>query len=252
MSDNAQVDGHFLMLSPKVTGFIKKVNVVEGQKVKEGDLLIEIDQRDFQYILEQMQGELVSKQAIKDDAEKNAQRMTTLFSNGAVSQQQRDAARTAMMESKANFDAINAKVEQAKLNLENTIIKAPIDGFIAKKSAEESQLASIGTPLLGFVGGKQRWVVANLKETQIEFIHAGAKAEVYVDAYPNKSFHGIVESVSSATGALFSLLPPDNATGNFTKVVQRIPVHILLQDLTEQDIELLRLGLSAEVKIRKN
>jgi membrane fusion protein (multidrug efflux system) len=194
---------------------------------------------------------LVSKEAIKDDDQKNSQRMSSLFSSGAVSQQQRDAARAAMMESKANFDSINARVEQAKLNLENTIIRAPIDGFIAKKSVEEAQLAVVGTPLLGFVGAKERWVVANLKETQIESIGPGAKAEVYVDAYPNQKFQGTVESVSAATGALFSLLPPDNATGNFTKVVQRIPVHILLKDLSDHDIELLRLGLSADVKIRK-
>ncbi|MDH4467006.1 MAG: HlyD family secretion protein [Bacteriovoracaceae bacterium] len=251
-TDNAQIDGHFFMLAPKVSGFIKKVHVKEGQKVKEGDVLVEIDARDFQYSLDQMQGEMVSKQATLEDAKKNAQRMISLFASGAVSQQQRDAARSLMLESQASYESLSARVSQAKLNLENTFIKAPMDGFIAKKSVEEGQLASVGTPLFGFVGSKQRWVVANLKETQIESIHPGSKAEVSIDAYSGKTYFGVVESISAATGSLFSLLPPDNATGNFTKVVQRIPVHILLQNLNESDIEILKLGLSAEVKIRKN
>lgn len=251
-TDNAQIDGHFLMLSSKVSGFVKNVYVVEGQKVKAGEDLVAIDARDFEYNLAQMQGEMVSKKAIKDDAEKNAVRMESLFKSGAVSQQQRDAARAMMLESKANYDALNAKVQQAQLNLENTMIKAPMDGFIAKKSVEVGQLASMNTPLLGFVGADQRWVVANLKETQIDAIHPGSIAYVQVDAFPDLEFHGVVENISAATGALFSLLPPDNATGNFTKVVQRVPVHILLQDLSVSDIEKLRLGLSAVVRIKKN
>ena len=126
-----------------------------------------------------------------------------------------------------------------------------MDGFIAKKSVEIGQLIAPGIPLIGFVGAEERWVIANFKETEIDKIHVGNEAHVDVDAIPQKTFKGKVVSLSAATGATFSLLPPDNATGNFTKVVQRIPVKIALENLSDQDIAELRAGLSAEVKVRK-
>jgi membrane fusion protein (multidrug efflux system) len=146
---------------------------------------------------------------------------------------------------------MNAQVAQAELNLENTKIKAPSDGFIAKKSVEVGQLAAAGVPLIGFVDAGERWVTANFKETEISDIHPGNRVWVDVDAISGKTFTGKVESLSSATGATFALLPPDNATGNFTKVVQRVPVRIHLENLTPEDVEMLRAGLSADVKVEK-
>jgi membrane fusion protein (multidrug efflux system) len=107
-------------------------------------------------------------------------------------------------------------------------------------------------PLIGFIDGGSRWVTANFKETEIEGVKVGAKADVDVDAISSRKFHGIVESISSATGATFTLLPPDNATGNFTKVVQRVPVRIRLENLSATDIRILRAGLSAGVKVLKH
>jgi membrane fusion protein, multidrug efflux system len=136
--------------------------------------------------------------------------------------------------------------------LEYTKIKAPSNGIIAKKSAEIGQFANPGVPLVGFVDTDERWVIANFKETEIEYIKNGEQAIIDVDAYTNKKYFGTVFSMSSATGATFTLLPPDNATGNFTKVVQRVPVKIKFDKLTEKDIEKLRNGLSVIVKVRKN
>ena len=138
----------------------------------------------------------------------------------------------------------------ANLNLEYTKITAPSDGKVGKRSFEVGMLASPGQPLLGFVEGNERWVVANIKETDMALVTEGKKASITVDAVPGKEFEGVIESISPTTGATFSLLPPDNATGNFTKVVQHVPVRIKLLNLTEKDSDRLQAGLSAEVKVR--
>jgi membrane fusion protein (multidrug efflux system) len=250
-SDNAQVEAHSVMLAAKVGGYVTTVNVVEGQRVKKGDLLVEIDKRDYENTLLQVKGELTSVEARKRDAEKNLGRISQLYKSGAVSQQQFDQSSAAFAEVNAKYEAVAAQVDQAQLNLENTSIRAPSDGFIAKRSVEVGQLASPGVPLIGFVDASERWVTANLKETEVEGVHVGSSVEVQVDAISDKDFHGKVVAVSSATGATFALLPPDNATGNFTKVVQRIPIKIELENLSERDVESLRAGLSAVVKVRK-
>lgn len=250
-TDNAQIDARTVMLASKVSGFIKTINVKEGQEVKSGDLLLEIDDRDYQNTLKQVKGDLNSLEAKKKDAERNFNRLSELYKKEAISQQQYDQAQALYNELRSKYDSLSAQVAQAELNLENTKVKAPKDGFIAKKSAEIGQLATPGVPLFGFVDSHEREIVANFKETDIAAIKVGAKVKIEVDAIPSKSFEGSVESLSSATGSTFTLLPPDNATGNFTKVVQRIPVRIKFENISADDIKLLRAGLSATVKVRK-
>lgn len=250
-TDNAQVEAPTVMLGFKVSGYVTEVKVVEGQKVEAGEILAELDKRDYQNALKTSQGELVSIEAKRRDAEKNYNRYRQLFSGGAISQAQFDTSNANYFEIKAKHDALSAQVSQAELNLENTTIRAPEKGFIAKKSVEKGQLAAPGVPLFGFVGATERWVTANFKETDIDEVRVGAKVSVDIDAL-SKDFTGTVQSISAATGATFTLLPPDNATGNFTKVVQRVPVRIQFKDLNEKDIEVLRSGLSAEVKVYKH
>lgn len=251
-TDNAQIEAPVVMLAAKVPGYIVDVKVVEGQKVKSGDILAEIDSRDYQNTLKQVQSELSSLESRRRDAERNYQRISELYKQSAVSTQQYDTATANYSEVKSKYEAVSAQVDQAKLNLENTKIKAPMDGSIAKKSVEVGQLASAGVPLIGFVGGSERWVMANFKETEIGSIKVGNSVDVEIDAIGGKSYHGSVSALSAATGATFTLLPPDNATGNFTKVVQRVPVKIKLENLADADLELLRAGLSAFVKVKKN
>jgi membrane fusion protein (multidrug efflux system) len=248
-TDNAQVDGHFLMLAAKVGGYVNTVNIHEGQKVAKDEVLVEIDGRDYENTLRQVSGELTSVEAKKADSERTYHRISSLYSKGVVAQQQYDNASTAYADAKAKWDAVSAQVAQAKLNLENTKIRAPSDGFIAKKSVEVGQLAAPGVPLIGFVDAHERWVTANFKETDLDRVKPGAHVKVTVDAIDGHTYFGQVETISSATGATFTLLPPDNATGNFTKVVQRVPVRIRLEKLTEKDMEDLRVGLSAFVKV---
>ena len=124
--------------------------------------------------------------------------------------------------------AARAARDQIALQLSYTRVTAPDGGIISRRSVEAGQSVQIGQPLLSIVPLDSIWAVANLKETDIGDIRIGDPVDVEVDAYPGHHFSGRVESISPATGAKFSLLPPDNATGNFTKVVQRIPVRIRL------------------------
>jgi membrane fusion protein (multidrug efflux system) len=250
-TDNAQIDANTVMLAAKLGGYITKVNIDDGQRVKKDDILVEIDDRDYQNAYQQLSNQLVSLDARRKDAEKNFRRLQELYSKGAVSQAQFDSASATYAEVKAQYEALAAQVAQAQLNLENTKLRAPSDGIIARKAAEVGQLASPGVPLVGFVSSDGRWVIANFKETEIEDIHVGSKASVSVDAIGSRSYQGEVTAISPATGATFTLLPPDNATGNFTKVVQRVPVKIKITNMTDADLPLLRAGLSAVVKVRK-
>jgi membrane fusion protein (multidrug efflux system) len=139
-----------------------------------------------------------------------------------------------------------ATLEAARLQLSYATIKAPVSGTVSKKSVEVGQLVQAGQPLLAIVQGHDAWVTANFKETQLSRMHPGQPVEIEVDAYPGVTFHGKVESLAPATGARFSLLPPDNATGNFTKVVQRVPVKIAFTD-PQDPKHPLRVGMNTTV-----
>ncbi len=251
-TDNAQIEGHSIILSAKIGGHIKKVNIVQGQKVKKGEILVEIDDRDYNNSLKQAKYNLSSLIAKLKDIESIFQRTESLFRNGAASKQQYDTSLANLAELKAQKESLEVTISQAELNLEYTKIKAPMNGIVSKTSAEIGQLAAPGMALIGFVDTEERWITANFKETEIEYLKIGQDVDIEIDAYTNKKYKGNIFSLSSATGATFSLLPPDNATGNFTKVVQRVPVRIKINALTENDIESLKNGLSAYIKLKKN
>lgn len=135
-----------------------------------------------------------------------------------------------------------ADLDNAKLQLSYTTLVAPGDGIVSKKSVQPGQVVSPGQQLIGLVSSGKTWVIANFKETQLEEMKVGQKAKLEVDAYPNEEFEGHIESLSAATGARFALLPPDNASGNFVKVTQRVPVKIVLDKIDPQHP--LRAGMS--------
>ncbi|MBS1958132.1 MAG: HlyD family secretion protein [Bdellovibrionales bacterium] len=249
-TDNAQVQGNTVILNARVSGFVSKVLVEEGQKVKAGDVLVEIDAKDYKSRTSQSENELGSVVARAKDAEVNYHRIQKLFEDGAVSAQQRDSALATYQEFARKREALEAQLDVTKNSMNDTQLRAPSNGTIAKKSAEIGMLASPGTPLIGFVSSDSRWIVANFKETDLGRLKVGQKVSVSVDAIPGRKFDGEVESFNPATGAIFSLLPPDNATGNFTKVVQRVPTRIKLLNINPEDIEILRAGLSAVVEVK--
>jgi membrane fusion protein, multidrug efflux system len=141
-----------------------------------------------------------------------------------------------------------ANLASAKLQLSYCTIVSPVDGVVSKKNVQPGQVVSVGQPLMAITNNKNIWVVANFKETQIEKMKIGQEAEIEVDAFSGDPLVGKVQSFAQATGAKFSLLPADNATGNFVKVTQRIPVKIILEN--SSTIEKLRAGMSVTVKVK--
>jgi membrane fusion protein (multidrug efflux system) len=154
---------------------------------------------------------------------------------------------TAMRARAASADArvqqSRAALQQAELNLQYATIKAPQAGIVSRKSVEAGQVIQAGQPVMAIIPLENVWVTANFKETQLTDMRAGQRATVKVDAYSGKEFHGRVDSIAAATGARFSMLPPENATGNYVKVVQRVPVKIVL-DPGQDPEHLLRPGMS--------
>ena len=210
-------------------------------------------------------------------AEANVQRagrrprtLSHVAERGIVSRQQLDGAEAAATANHAQLDAARDQVrasiaavrgaeakvasaraarDQAALMLSYATVTAPVAGMASRKSVEVGQLVQAGQPLLTVVPLDDVWVVANLKETEIKDVTPDDPVEISVDAYPGRTFLGSVESLSPATGATFSLLPPDNSTGNYTKVVQLIPVRIRV-DNAQDPAHLLRPGMSVNVKIK--
>jgi membrane fusion protein (multidrug efflux system) len=259
-TDDAQADGHIIPILPKVGGFVTEVRVDENRSVKAGDTLVVLDDRDYRARLAQADADLavalagVSNRARVGQAEAQVEqaqanalkahadldRLRPLALQDIVSKQQLDAAEAAvsaadaalaaaqagLLAADARVGAARAARDQAALNLSYTRLTAPFFGVVSKKTVELGQLVQPGQPLMSVVPLDDVWITANLKETEIENVKPGEPADFTVDAYPGVRFRGHVQSLSPATGARVSLLPPDNATGNFTKVVQRVPVRV--------------------------
>jgi membrane fusion protein (multidrug efflux system) len=251
-TDDAYVQAYSTQISPKVSGIVTHVLVAENQHVNAGQILVQIDQKDYIAALQDSLALLGSLEAQYKNASQDFERMKMLILEKAISQQSFDRAKANFLNLQRQTKAAEARVVESRLNLQYTSIRAPADGMIARRSVDTGMYAAAGTAVLGFVPSDERWIDANFKETQLSSIVRGRPAKITVDAIDGKTYEGIVESISPATGATFTLLPPDNATGNFTKVVQRVPVRIFLKNLTPADVALLHAGLSAEVDILKH
>ena len=150
----------------------------------------------------------------------------------------------------ARLTETQADLAFTELQLQHTEVRAPIDGMVAKRSVERGQMVQMGQPLMAIVPLHEVWVLANFKETQLARVKAGMPALVHIDTFSDTTFNGVVDSISAGTGARFSLLPPENATGNWVKVVQRVPVKIRLNPKEFGNPHTLRAGMSAVVTIR--
>jgi len=309
-TDNAQVDGHITLISPRVGAFVSRILVDDNQHVAAGDTLVVLDDRDLKVRLDQTEAELHAAEAAvgsrgragqaraefqasraeaagvqatvaaaEADYKKAAadvERYRSLAAQKIIPAQQLDAAEAAASAAAANLEsarrqaaaagsqvsasgaavrsadarlaAAQASVDNAQLQLSYAYIAAPVAGIVARRNAEVGALVQVGQTLMSIVPDENVWVTANLKETQLTHIRVGDRAEFTVDAYPDREFEGRVESLSPATGARFSLLPPDNATGNFTKVVQRVPVRIAVDQPAGTPVPL-RPGMSVDITI---
>lgn len=145
-----------------------------------------------------------------------------------------------------------ADLEIAQLNLSYTVVTAPYDGYMGRRTLEGGQLVQAGQTLSYLVRGNDKWITANYKETQIANIHIGQKVLIKVDAFDRKTFHGTVTAISEATGSKYALVPTDNSAGNFVKIQQRIPVRIDMDDATPEDMKQLRAGMMVETEALKD
>ncbi|WP_176046096.1 HlyD family secretion protein [Burkholderia sp. BCC1644] len=302
-TDDAYVGGDVTVLAPKVNGFVDKILVTDNQRVKAGDVLVQLDARDYDAKLAQATAEVDSarsavteleakqqlqfavigqhaadknassaeltraasdrvryRELVKSDAVSNqiVERADADYSKAGAAVERSDAA---LLAAKRQLDVLGAQLADAQarvntalaaqrvaaLNVEYTTIRSPVDGYVGNRTGRVGMLANVGVPLLTVVPASGLWIDANFKEDQLRKMRAGDRVDVALDASSTR-LHGRVDSVAPATGATFSVLPPENATGNFTKIVQRVPVRVHLDP--QPGIEhVLRPGLSAVVTV---
>jgi membrane fusion protein (multidrug efflux system) len=312
-TDDAFVEGRVHTIASKIAGTVRAVPVADNQPVKKGDVLVEIDEVDYDIKVkeavtsldtektrlfeaqsrldaakkqvEEMRAAINSAKATVDLHEANARqaridmkRAENLFKSEAISKERFEKAKTSLDVAEAQLKASQEQVKRLQASLEAqaslvkqaeavvmtqgasikqrqtmveaadlsrsyTKITAPSDGYVTKKSVEVGNQINAGQPLLAVVALDDLWIVANYKETQLQKIKSGQKVKITIDAHPGTRLNGVVESIMAGTGATFSLFPPENATGNYVKVVQRVPVKIVLdKDANKENI--LRIGMS--------
>ena len=210
-TDNAYITGHIHYVASRVTGVVQKVAVENNTRVKKGDLLLQIDPEPFE-------AQLAEAVARHERAQGDYERAQGLATTRVVSVQD-------LVHAKDDANAAAAQLRMAQLNHRYTSIISPVDGVMGGRNVEAGNTVMPSINLLAIVEGNP-WVEANFKETQVAHIHPGQKVTLTVDAIPGKTFEGKVVSIAPASGREFALLPADNASGNFTKIVQRLPVRI--------------------------
>jgi membrane fusion protein, multidrug efflux system len=303
-TDDAYVNAHSVLIAPRVSGYVTTVPVDDNQPVHAGQVLVDIDPRDYQAALDQARGDVAAAQAnidaltqrvaqqqlvvqqdqqqvVADQAalvysQQNYRRYTELarISAGTVQQAEKSTAdirekqallqrdTTAIAVAKSQVQVLGAQLAQAKatliqkqaieaqasLNLGYTVIRAPFDGTVGARTVTPGQYVQPGTQLMAVVPLHQVYITANYKETDLTDVRPGQPVTIAVDTFPGVTMRGYVNSVAPASGEQFALLPPDNATGNFTKIVQRIPVKIVV-DKNDPLAGRLRPGMSVEPTI---
>jgi membrane fusion protein (multidrug efflux system) len=285
-TDDAQIDGHLNPVSSRINGTVSGVYVNDTQYVKAGQLIVELDPRDYEVAVDKARAELQqaraqvelakasyesasarlkASQATDLKAQRDVRRYQELFQRRVISREQYEeqirvaevdaatvaADRAAAESAKEDISSRQAAVQSAKaalaqamLNLSYTKIYAPVSGVVGKKTVEIGHRVEPGQQLLAIVQLDDVWVTANFKETQIRKMRVGQPATIYVDAL-GQEFKGYVEGLPGASGEKYSLLPPENATGNYVKVVQRLPVRIRF-DKGQNTDHRLRPGMSVE------
>lgn len=242
-TDDAFVEGNIHTIAARVSGNVRTVAVVDNQRVKQGDVLVELDPADYRSKAEAARATLELQKANLRLAESELKRAKALYEQDVSSAERYDKAVSTAEIARAQVKLAEEQLRQAELNLGYTRIIAPSDGYITKKSVQTGNQVKDSQPLMAVVELNNLYIVANYKETELEGIRPGMDVRITVDAYPGVTFKGQVDSIMAGTGVSFSLFPAENATGNYVKVVQRIPVKIALDPGADKD-RLLRVGMS--------
>jgi len=234
-TDDAYITGHLHNISSRLSEVVTDVRVNDNQFVHKGDVLVKLDPSQYLALAAAAEANLKKAQADLD-------RQKPLVELHAISQQELDA-------TQGSHDVNLAQLKLAQLQIQYATIEAPADGYVGRKNVEVGNRVTSGQTLMVVVE-PELWVVANFKETQLARMKIGQPAQITVDAIPGKVFEGRVDSFSPASGNQFALLPADNSTGNFTKIVQRVPVKIVFNRETLGDYgDRIRAGESVVVKV---
>ena len=248
-TDDAYVQADAAQVTPAIAGTIKSLNAQDTQAVKTGDVLAELDPVDAQLALDQANARLASARADAEKAQLDFDRRSALAGSGSVSGEELSNAKSALVAAQATVTTAEAQAHQATVDLSRTTVLSPIDGVVAKRGVQVGQRVMAGTPLMTVVPLKDVYVNANFREVQLRKVKVGQPAELDADLYGSGvAYHGTVTGIAGGTGSAFAVIPAQNATGNWIKVVQRLPVRIAL-DPDELAKHPLQVGLSMNVTI---
>ena len=263
-TEDAFIDGNRLAMSSKILGRITNLYGDEGDSVKSGEVLVRIDSTDLaaqkNQIISSLKLAEVNLQLSKvglDKTQEDYNRAQIQFKANIIPKEQLDHAEKAFQSASAQVEIDKSKIDNAKAQLDviitqlkNTTIYSPMDGVIAKRWVLEGNVVQPGEPIFSIYDMKNVWVTANLQETDIYAIKKTNNVDISIDSYPDRQFTGKVLLIGSNTTSQFSLIPSNNAAGNFTKVTQRIPVKISIEQVNKKDKVNLLPGMSAIVKIK--
>lgn len=265
-TDDAYIEGDRLNISSKMLGRITDLYFDEGDTVKEGDLITVLDSSNIYAQKKETEAQLsLTRENIKlaqvklEKSQEDFDRAELQYKNKLIPKQTYDHALKTLQEMKAQLAISKSQINNAaaKLNvlsteLENTKITCPLNGIVAKKWALKGDVVQPGQPILTVYNNTDLWVTANFEETKISSIADGDSVDISVDAYPDQIFKGTVIQLGTNTASEFSLIPPNNASGNFTKVTQRVPVKISIEQVNDKS-KLVKLlpGMSVEVDVRE-
>ncbi len=265
-TDDAYVDANSVSISTKMLGRINFLGTDEGDTVKAGQVLVRLDDNDLRAQeaaakagLAMAQQSVPLAQVNVNRAQDDFNRGETQYKSGIITKEQYDHFQKALEAAKAEYNIEVSKIPTAKSQigviesqLNNTIITAPMDGVVAKRWVLTGDVVQPGQPIFTIYDLKNIWITANLEETKLTHIRLGEPVEIDVDSYPDIKFHGKIFEIGNYTASEFSLIPPNNASGNFTKVTQRVPVKISIDDPANANNHkpILRPGMSVEVSVK--
>jgi len=246
-TDDAYVGAHVIPIAAQVSGPVARVYVHNNNQTQAHSPLFEIDPRPYKLAVQAALAAVAERQAIWTNALAINRRTHRMAAHRFLSPQASDTTQAAVNADAAMLAGARVALAQAQLNLAHCLIYAPTDGYISDLKLRPGAYVQAGDPLFALIASRYYWVTANFKETALAHIEVGDRAHIHVDMYPNQVFQGRVVGVSGGSGTAFSLLPPENATGNWVKVTQRVPVRIRVLDLDPRWP--LRIGTSASVTV---
>ncbi len=246
-TDDAYVGAHVVSIAAQVSGPVARVFVHNNRPVRAHQRLFEIDPHPYQIAVLAARASVAQRQALLANAEAISGRTQRMAVHHFLSSQASETAQATVKADRAALAAAKAALARARLNLSHCLVRAPTNGYLSNMRLRPGAYIQAGTPLFALIASREYWVTANFKETSLSRVVVGDRAHIHIDMYPNQRFRGRVVGISGGSGTAFSLLPPENATANWVKVTQRVPLRIFI--LNPNPRSPLRIGTSATATV---